>query len=193
MAARYAAAFLIFGLAGLWAAPLQAAGRFTITSPAFSDGEYLPRTFAGKGGAAACNGKNVSPPLRWKHAPKGTRSFALILAEQDGEGGNGAAVHWMVYGIPPSTMSLHEGAGNRRSVRFRTGLNALGTTRYAGPCPDKPGPRRYVVTIAALDIDGRQMPPGLTHAELADIVKRHQLGTATLTFRYPKPPAPASR
>lgn len=193
MAARYAAALLIAGLAGLWAPSLQAAGKFTIASPAFSDGEYLPRTFAGRGGAGACNGRNVSPPLRWKHAPKGTRSFAILLAEQDGQGSDGAAVRWMVYGIPASTMSLHEGAGNRRSVRFRTGLNALGTTRYAGPCPDKHGSRVYAITIAALDIDGGQMPAGLAHAEFMAIVKRHQLGTATLTFRYPKPPAPASR
>ncbi len=48
----------------------QAVG-FDLTSPAFNQGEAIPRQYT-------CDGEDVSPPLQWTYTPEGTRSMALI-------------------------------------------------------------------------------------------------------------------
>src|SRR5262249_44138113 len=46
-----------------------------------------------------CHGSNVSPALRWEHAPAGTQSFVLVLDDYEARGGDGF-IHWAVYNIP---------------------------------------------------------------------------------------------
>ena len=61
----------------------------------------LPKTTVAKD----CGGDNVSPELHWSAAPKGTKSFALIVHDPDAPI-PGGYYHWAVATIPPSTMSL---------------------------------------------------------------------------------------
>ncbi|MEN6330804.1 MAG: YbhB/YbcL family Raf kinase inhibitor-like protein, partial [Smithella sp.] len=47
-----------------------------ITSSAFAEGSNIPSKYT-------CDGQDISPPLEWKDAPEGTKSFALISDDPD--------------------------------------------------------------------------------------------------------------
>jgi hypothetical protein len=76
----------------------------TLTSPAFRDGGEIPAKHAQPG-------HDVSPPLEWSGAPDSTVSFVLIMHDIDAVSGDGTTdlLHWMVWGIPGTTLSLPEG------------------------------------------------------------------------------------
>ena len=89
---------------------------FSLSSSAFADNGIMALKYAGKNPANAnCIGENVSPPLRWSNPPDGTRSYAIIMHDQEGRLGLGVT-HWVAYGIPASTMALPEGAASDAAV-----------------------------------------------------------------------------
>ena len=89
-------------------------GRFTVTSPVLKDGGTLPTRFT-------CDGSSVNPPIRWSRAPKGTKSYAVVMHHVPGPGD----VHWywVVYGIPANITALAEAS---------TAVGALGTNSVNG-------------------------------------------------------------
>ena len=60
-----------------------------------------------------CPGKNVSPELAWHNAPAGTRSFAILMYDVDGQYGAGVS-HWVAYNLAPSRTELERRARPRR-------------------------------------------------------------------------------
>jgi phosphatidylethanolamine-binding protein (PEBP) family uncharacterized protein len=60
---------------------------FTLTSPAFDDGQELAQKYGKKA-------QNVSPPLDWEGAPDGIRSFALSFVDVHPVARD--YVHWLV-------------------------------------------------------------------------------------------------
>jgi outer membrane biosynthesis protein TonB len=81
------------------ATPQSAVGKkFTLQSPAFSNGDPIPERNAACGGKAA----NISPTLKWSGAPKGTKSFVLCAMDKvymvwDKVPEGTSFVHWAVY------------------------------------------------------------------------------------------------
>ncbi len=75
-----------------------------LTSSAFTDGGAIPDTHAQPG-------HDVSPPLSWSGAPDSTVSYVLIMRDIDAVSGDGTVdvLHWMVWGIPGTMLSLPEG------------------------------------------------------------------------------------
>src|SRR5947207_1322865 len=57
-----------------------------LSSPAFSAGQAIPQVYT-------CDGRDVSPPLRWTVPPKGTSSFALALVDPEAPGA--PFTHWL--------------------------------------------------------------------------------------------------
>ena len=75
--------------------------KIKLTSPAFDEGEPVPKKFTGEG-------EDVSPALAWSEVPEGTKQFALICDDPDAPRKE-PWVHWVLYKIPPETRGLAEG------------------------------------------------------------------------------------
>lgn len=146
--------FAVATALGLLVAGAANAG-MSLTSPDVPSKGTVPdeQVFSGFG----CTGKNISPALMWKGAPKGTKSFALTVYDPDAPTGSGFW-HWLVVNIPASTNSLPKDAGDAKAnllpagaLQTRTDFGAPG---YGGPCPPKGDkPHHYWFTIFATDVD----------------------------------------
>ncbi len=112
---------------------------FTITSPAFMQGQSIPAKFS-------CKGADVSPALNWNEPPAGTRSFALIMDDPDAP--MGTWDHWVLFNLPPETRSLSEDF--QPAAPIVSGKNSWGRNDYGGPCPPS-GTHRYFFKLYALD------------------------------------------
>lgn len=149
---------------------------FKLTSPAFKDGETIPKVHT-------CEGKDPSPELSWSGAPAGTKSFALIMDDPDAP--VGLWVHWVLYDIPASLSGLpanlprteHVLDGAKHGASW--GVDSFSRIGYGGPCPPPGKPHRYFFKLHALD-KALGLPPRATTAELARAMKGHILGRAEL-------------
>lgn len=110
-----------------------------LTSPAFAAGARIPSAYT-------CQGRDISPPLRWAHVPARTRELALEMIDIDAPGGR--FVHWTLAGISPTTRNL--AAGKPVPPGAVAGRNDFGAVGYGGPCPPPGKSHRYVITLLAL-------------------------------------------
>jgi Raf kinase inhibitor-like YbhB/YbcL family protein len=157
-----------------------AAEPFTVASPGLADGGTLAASNAAS--ANNCGGGNVSPALHWRNAPAGTRSFAVTIFDPDGAKGLGI-VHWVLYGIAPSTTGLVEGGATPPGSVG--GTNRTGGAGYYGPCPPVGDvPHHYVAQVFALDLPPDALPAGLTRDALLAAIKDHVLAATSMVLRY---------
>lgn len=152
---------------------------FSLTSPAFeADSELNPKY--------TCEGIDISPPLSWSGAPKGTKSFALIVDDPDAPDPQAPQtdwVHWVLYNIPPEVDHLEEGISQFPKGTL-LGSNDWEENSYGGPCPPV-GRHRYFFKLYALDL----VLPNLhfpNKQKLEQAMKGHVLGQATLMATYQK-------
>jgi Raf kinase inhibitor-like YbhB/YbcL family protein len=164
--------------------------RFTLSSPTFDDNAMLPLKYAG---GVLCGsdsqGGNVSPPLAWSSPPAGTKSFAVLMIDPDGQRGIGS-VHWVAYGIPAERRELKEGEGGMPpTADITNGKNSRGAMGYTGPCgPPVDAPHHYVIDVIALDLAPDAFQPGLDREQLLKSIAGHSLGPASLVVRYRREP-----
>ncbi len=164
--------------------------RFTLSSPAFNDDAMLPLKYAG---GVLCGsdsrGGNISPPLAWSSPPAGTKSFAVLMIDPDGQRGIGS-VHWVAYGIPAERRELKEGEGGMPpTADITNGKNSRGAMGYTGPCgPPVDAPHHYVIDVIALDLAPDAFQPGLDREQLLKSIAGHSLGPASLVVRYRREP-----
>jgi len=154
---------------------------FTLTSPAFADGEAIPPEFT-------CEGRNVSPPLQWKNAPDGTASFALVVDDPDAS--FGTFTHWLVCDVSGRLTTLPEGIPAQDVIRSPIGAtqgrNGFKDVGYGGPCPPPGKAHRYVFTLYALD-EKLDMPGRFSKNQLRAAMQDHILAEAQLTARFARP------
>jgi Raf kinase inhibitor-like YbhB/YbcL family protein len=183
---RIVAALILIALASLTRGGASADGLFTLSSPAFKDGDLLASTFAFRGAApdgGDCGGQGLSPPLTWTNPPPRTQSFALVIYDIDGREGAGV-VHWVAYDIAPSKLSVALGEGVTGATRLTNGTNTHGTAEFRGFCPPQgEAPHHYVMTVFALDL-APILAPGMTRDELLAAVNQHVLRVASIVGRY---------
>jgi Raf kinase inhibitor-like YbhB/YbcL family protein len=163
----------------------HAAG-FKLTSPTIKPGAMLTdaQVFNGFG----CEGKNISPALKWSGAPKGTKSFALTVYDPDAPTGSGWW-HWVVFNLPASTTELPEGAGSADGKGLPAGAlqgrTDFGAPGFGGACPPKGDkPHRYIFTVHALKTDKIEVPPDATAALVGFMINANRIGSASFTARY---------
>jgi Raf kinase inhibitor-like YbhB/YbcL family protein len=145
--------------------------KMTLTSPSFErDGLIAAHN--------TCDGRNVSPELRWTAVPDGTRSFALIVDDPDAP--SGTFTHWVLFDIPGDARSLAEGADVGVA-----GRNDFQQSGYGGPCPPpRHGQHRYYFRLYALDVAGLGLPEGAPREELESTMEGHVLAESELMGRF---------
>ena len=144
-------------------------------SPAFADGHPIPAVYT-------CEGRDVSPPLRWSDPPAGTMSVALISDDPDAPGKTW--VHWVLYNLPDDVRTLPEAMAPDAQLPdgARQGRTDFGRTGYGGPCPPS-GTHRYVFKLYALD-RMLELSPSATKAQLEAAMHGHVLAQAQLIGTY---------
>ena len=172
---------LLLGAAGA----AQSAG-FSLSSPSIKPGSTLTEAQVFKG--FGCEGKNISPALKWSGAPKDTRSFAVTVYDPDAPTGSGWW-HWVVYNIPASATELPEGAGAADGKAMPAGAvqgrTDFGTAGFGGACPP-PGdkPHRYIFTVHALKTEKIDAPADASAALVGFMINANRIGKASFEAKY---------
>jgi Raf kinase inhibitor-like YbhB/YbcL family protein len=161
----------------------DAAGPFALTSTAWREGETIPLMY--KCAMVPPPGDGISPPLAWTPGPAATKSYAVTLIHNAPD----MSIHWVIWDIPASTLSLQENvekvaeppvpAGTKQ---VRPNLDGSTWYGYLGPCPQAVNSRQnYLFAVHAVDVDTL---PGITpqssSAQAMSAVRAHQLARATL-------------
>jgi Raf kinase inhibitor-like YbhB/YbcL family protein len=144
----------------------------TLVSPAFADGDTIPR-------AHTCDGDDVSPPLEWSGVPSDAAELGVVVEDPDAPGGT--FVHWVLWGLDAGQPGLGQG---QVPAGAREGRNDFGRIGWRGPCPPRGSdPHRYVFTLLALS-----GPLAVEAGASADTVTRaaegQVLAEGRLTARY---------
>jgi Raf kinase inhibitor-like YbhB/YbcL family protein len=181
---------LALGLAAaVWTASVACAAPWmTLTSTSIQDGQRIPARYGSDDAKRACSprnpaicpcpGQNVSPELAWHDAPAGTKSFAILMYDIDGQYGAGVS-HWVAYNIAPTTTELAQGDATA-GKGFTGGKGTRGNANYTGPCPPQgDGPHHYLITLYALDLEPT-LAAGLNRADFMAAAKGHMLTSATI-------------
>ena len=153
----------------------------TLTSPAFSDDDEIPKRYT-------CEGEDLSPPLAWSAAPEGAKSLALIVDDPDAPDPKAPQmtwVHWVLYDLPAAAGGLAEAVAREGlPAGTREGRNDWRRTGYGGPCPPI-GRHRYFHKLYALDVVLADLGAP-TKAELEAAMEGHVLAQAQLVGTYEK-------
>ena len=147
-----------------------------LTSPAFVEGKDIP-------GQYTCQGRDVSPPLKWSGVPTGAKSLVLIADDPDAP--IGTWVHWVLFDLPPTTTELSEDVPKTQHLPggAKQGLNDFRRLGYGGPCPPPGKPHRYFFKLYALDplLD---LKPTATKKDVEAAMKGHVLAEGQLIGTY---------
>jgi Raf kinase inhibitor-like YbhB/YbcL family protein len=147
------------------------AASLVLTSPAFQNGGMIPARFT-------CNGKDISPPLRWTHVPARTQSWAVRLDDPDAPGGT--FTHWTAWNFVRGALALRAGAAEHWRLN---GTNSFGHVGYSGPCPPPGSAHHYVFRLYALAVR-LTLRRGAATSQFAAALRGHVLATARLVGVY---------
>ncbi len=137
---------------------------FSLSSPAFKPNGPIPFKHS-------VDGDNLSPALEWRDAPKGAKSFLLVVDDPDAPMGN--FQHWGLYNIAGGSNHLSEGAGSDGKAG-NMAVNDFGNARYDGPQPPKGhGIHHYHFKLAALDVERLSPAPKAKVKDLWTVAKGH--------------------
>jgi len=160
----------------------QVPAKIKLTSPAFDEGQPIPKKYTG-------DGEDVSPPLEWSNVPEGTKQLALICDDPDAPRQD-PWVHWVIYKIPADAKGLPEAveaaAKPKQPAGALQGKNSWPdgeNVGYRGPKPPPGKPHRYFFKLYALD-QPLDAPPELTKEELLSKISAHVLGEGQLMGTY---------
>lgn len=147
-----------------------------LSSPAFAEGTAIPAKYT-------CDGKDLSPPLRWSGVPAGAKSLVLIADDPDAPAGTW--VHWVVYDLPATVSELPEDLGKSQHVlgNAKQGLNSFKHLGYGGPCPPPGKAHRYFFKLYALDAP-LELKPGASKKDIEHAMEKHILAQGQLMGTY---------
>jgi len=175
---------LIMIVIGVLGAGDVCAQTFTLKSDTLGGQLTEAQVFSGFG----CNGKNISPHLKWTNAPATTKSFAVTVYDPDAPTGSGWW-HWVIFNIPSDVTELREDSGNvKKNVSPKGSVQSLtdfGGPGFGGACPpagDKP--HRYIFTVHALDVAKLELDGKTQPAMVGFLLNQHTIAKASLISYY---------
>ncbi len=137
-----------------------------------------------------CSGKNISPQLSWKNAPKGTKSFAITVYDPDAPTGSGWW-HWVVFNIDKSVDNIKTGASSLSGDKSAMPADAIesftsySSKGFGGACPPKGDkPHRYIFTVYALDIEKIEQTADARPELIGFFVNSHAIAKASIMAYY---------
>ncbi len=143
----------------------------TVTSTTFTAGGTLPNSAIFN--SFGCTGGDQSPQLSWTAGPANTASYAVTIFDPDAPT-NVGFWHWLIYNIPPGTLSLDAdipvpgaaGTGTLPAGALQA-MDDYGIAGYGGPCPPAGGgTHHYIFTVTALSTMITGLTPATTDAAL---------------------------
>ena len=179
--------FLIFSVS------IFSEDKFTLRSKGIVN-NIINEKYGGKGSYIIKNVGSLSLPLEWSNAPKGTKSFAIIMEDRDAIPVTGFTwIHWSVADIGADIRELKENE-SRDNPKLIQGLNSWVSSVggftfeeaafYGGPMPpDKD--HTYRIVIYALD-KNLNLKKGYYLNELYEKMEGHILGISILEGIYKK-------
>jgi len=145
---------------------------FTITSPAFKEGDSIPPRFT-------ADGEDLSPEIRLEGLPGETKSLALIMDDPDAP--MGTWVHWVAWNFPAGTTVIGKNALPEAVIE---GTNSWGRTGYGGPSPPPgTGIHHYIFKVFALDTT-LDLPGTTDKEKLLAAMEGHIISQAQLVGTY---------
>jgi Raf kinase inhibitor-like YbhB/YbcL family protein len=150
----------------------DAAPAFALTSTVITEGGMFPDKYT-------CEGDNISPPLSWTPAAN-AQSYAIVFHDTDND-----VVHWVMWDIPTSVLSLPETVENAAQPATPAGAKQVrsyddSTYGYLGPCP---GTATHLYQFTIYAIDAATIPDLATtdtNDEAKMIVENHSINGASL-------------
>ena len=124
------------GLIGFGTTPAEVPDQMTVTSPDFGQGL--------SGSAFSCHGPGNHPVIYWSGAPRGTKSFALVM--DDSAAPIAPYIYWVVFNIGRQSSDIPSG---KLPQGAEQAVNSKGMSGYDPPCPANPG-HGYRFTVYAL-------------------------------------------
>jgi len=175
---------LLSSLIVLLCVTIVTAQDFTLKSDDMGGQLTIENVYSGFG----CTGKNISPELKWVHAPKNAKSFALTVYDPDAPTGSGWW-HWVIFNIPSDVTELKADAGDIQKKIVPAGsiqsMTDYGKPGFGGACPpvgDKP--HRYVFTVFALDVAKLDLDEKAGPALVGFMLNAHAIAKASLISYY---------
>jgi Raf kinase inhibitor-like YbhB/YbcL family protein len=161
--------------AGQQAAP-PPPSKFTMTTSAYADGDWIPAQYA-------CGvPEGTSPGVQWSNPPDGTMSFALIFHDADAAPGKGSmdVTHWLLWNIAANAAQLPASVKPDTSPDgIQQGKNIRGVNGYQPPCPPVGArPHHYIFELYALDTK-LDLPAGSSRSDLLKAMESHVIGKAS--------------
>lgn len=141
-----------------------------VSSPAFEANGLIPADYT-------CDGASASPPINWKGAPEGTKSFAVSLWHNAPDQ---VKSYWLIYNIPSGVSQLQKNAKATGTM----GLNDKKRAGYDPMCSKGPGIKKYHITVYALSSDLDLNPKNANRASLLKAIEKITLAEYTLDFQY---------
>jgi len=150
-------------------------GNLVLSSAVVKEGGALPTEFTG-------DGAGISPPLEWRGAPAGTKSFAVVMDHL--APGNELKCYWTLWDIPATATSLPKNARDIGTL----GAGFKGKAGYEPPHSQGPGEKRYTIHLYALSA----APPlpaarNVTRDTLLAAIQDLVLDSADLNVTYTRP------
>ena len=146
-----------------------------VYSDDFNDQDHLSSEFT-------CDGRDISPSIKWENIPNETKSIAIIVYDSDAP--KDYFIHWIVYNIPPDIHNLPKGASpGDSSLHLKEGKNDFGQVGYGGPCPPRGSTHRYIFLIVALN-GSISTDKNISQGELLSFIENHVIAYGYITILY---------
>lgn len=142
-----------------------------LTSPAFNDGDIIPKKYT-------CDGGDMNPELQIQNVPPEAKSLALIVHDPDAPM-KGGFTHWVVWNISPKTNIIKQESIPPGSIE---GRNSAGRNGYIGPCPPS-GTHHYHFQLYALR-DALDLTPTALFDDVQSAIENHLITKTDLVGLY---------